>query len=58
MTCYDETKDNDMGGWSPRVVRDGNNVREIAEDPAAFIGHARPRRKVDRDSHDGNATEE
>ncbi len=47
-----------MGGWSPRVVRDGQNVREIAEDPAAFIGHARPRRKVDRDSHDGNATEE
>ena len=57
MTCYDETKDREFP-WSPRVVRDGNNVREIAEDPAAFIGHARPRRKVDRDSHDGNATEE
>ena len=57
MTCYDEPDDRDSM-WSPRVVRDGNNVREIAEDPAAFICHARPRRKVDRNSHDGNATEE
>ena len=57
MTCYDETKDREFP-WSPRVVRDGNNVREIAEDPAAFIGHARPRRKVDRDSNDGHSTEE
>ena len=58
MTCYDEPRDMDSEYRGPRVVRDGNNVREIAEDPAAFIGHARPRRKVERDSHDGNATEE
>ena len=52
MTCYDETRDANpplepMSG--PRVHRDGNNVREIAEDPAAFVGHVRPRRHQGRD---------
>ena len=58
MTCYDETPRDKEFPFSPRVVRDGDNVREIAENPAAFVGQARPRRKVERDSHDGSATEE
>jgi hypothetical protein len=57
VTCYDETRDKDSQ-FSPRVQRDGLNVREIADDPAAFIGHVRPRRKADRDSNDGRDTEE
>lgn len=57
MTCYDETRDRDSL-YSPRVPRDGNNVREIAEDAPAFLGHARPQRKADRNSNDGRDTEE
>jgi hypothetical protein len=52
MTCYDEERrpgDLPPERRGPTVVRDGNNVREIAADPAAFIGHAKPRRKQGRD---------
>jgi hypothetical protein len=54
MTCYDETRDKNPDGpieafRGPRVQRDGNNVREIAEDPECFLGHSRPRRYVGRD---------
>jgi hypothetical protein len=61
MTCYDETRDRDelfppRPRNGPTVIRDGQNVREIAEDPAAFIGHVRPRMKHGRD--DGWRNEE
>ena len=53
MTCYDETKDKNPDGpieafRGPRVQRDGLRTDEISEDPAAFIGHVRPRRFQDR----------
>jgi hypothetical protein len=52
MSCYDEerspgTMPPERRG--PTVVRDGNNTREIAADPPAFLGHVRPRMKQGRD---------
>ena len=52
MTCYDEERNpSDMPPErrGPTVVCDQMNVREIAADPAAFIGHVRPRFKQGRD---------
>lgn len=52
MTCYDETRKPDTlppNRTGPTIVRDRQNVREIAEDPAAFALHVRPRFKQGRD---------
>jgi hypothetical protein len=54
MSCYDEErKDQDamLERRGPTVVRDQMNVREIADDPAAFMLHVRPRHKQGRDDH-------
>jgi hypothetical protein len=52
MSCYDEERKNTdaiMERRGPTVVRDGQNVREIAEDLPAFALHVRPRMKKGRD---------
>jgi hypothetical protein len=52
MSCYDEERRNIdaiLERRGPTVVRDQMNVREIAEDPAAFMLHVRPRFKAGRD---------
>jgi hypothetical protein len=53
MTCYDEEGSKSIDAIlerrGPTVVRDQMNVREIAEQPSAFIGHVRPRYKQGRD---------
>jgi hypothetical protein len=51
MSCYDEERSGEypMDRRGPTVVRDQMNVREIAEDPAAFMLHVRPRFKAGRD---------
>jgi hypothetical protein len=51
MTCYDETRDKEglMGPVTgPRIRRDGQNVREIAEDAKEFLGHSVPRYHEER----------
>jgi hypothetical protein len=62
MTCYDEeygSRRNDNlppvvpDRHGPTVVRDRQNVREIAADPAAFALHVRPRFKQGRDDDYG-----
>jgi hypothetical protein len=52
MSCYDEERRNIdaiLERRGPTVVRDQMNVREIAEDPAAFMLHVRPWFKAGRD---------
>ncbi len=62
MSCYDEERRPDgpllpVERYGPTVVRDQMNVREIAADPAAFIGHVRPRYKQGRDDDRGDQGE-
>lgn len=62
MTCYDEEYGSGpiedqiaavTRRHGPTVVRDRQNVREIAADPAAFALHVRPRFKQGRDDNYG-----
>ena len=51
MTCYDEERSPDTSDRrGPTVVRDGNNVREIAANTEDFALHVRPRRMIQRDA--------
>jgi hypothetical protein len=52
MSCYDEERSSEHTGIirsGPTVVRDQQNVREIADDLDAFALHVRPRYKRGRE---------
>jgi len=51
MSCYDEERNpsDETPRVGPTVVRDQQNVREIAADLGAFALHVRPRFKQGRD---------
>jgi hypothetical protein len=53
MSCYDEIKSGpdevSPPNRYPSVVRDGNNVREIAENSPDFALHVKPRMKMGRE---------